>query len=107
MNAIMQILWNALKANKLALLACLVFLAAPSIGLAYDIHPITDSTTNNANIDVAVDADDIPHAVYDRGGSVYYKNCDAARAAGAAPVYAGQPGYGTHLDRDRDGIGCE
>ncbi|NLD39220.1 MAG: hypothetical protein GX654_20375 [Desulfatiglans sp.] len=73
MNAIMQILWNALKANKLALLACLVFLAAPSIGLAYDIHPITDSTTNNANIDVAVDADDIPHAVYDRGGSVYYK----------------------------------
>lgn len=39
--------------------------------------------------------------------SVYYKNCTAARAAGAAPVYAGQPGYGTHLDRDRDGIGCE
>ena len=39
--------------------------------------------------------------------SVYYKNCSEARAAGAAPVYAGQPGYGTHLDRDRDGIGCE
>lgn len=39
--------------------------------------------------------------------NVYYKNCDAARAAGAAPVYFGQPGYGTHLDRDRDGIGCE
>jgi hypothetical protein len=39
--------------------------------------------------------------------SVYYKNCTAARAAGAAPVYAGQPGYGSHLDRDRDGIGCE
>lgn len=39
--------------------------------------------------------------------SVYYKNCTAARAAGAAPVYEGQPGYGTHLDRDRDGIGCE
>ena len=38
--------------------------------------------------------------------SVYYKNCTAARAAGAAPVYVGQPGYGTHLDRDRDGIGC-
>ncbi|MFZ4842537.1 excalibur calcium-binding domain-containing protein [Mycetocola saprophilus] len=38
---------------------------------------------------------------------VYYKNCAAARAAGAAPVYAGQPGYGRHLDRDGDGIGCE
>lgn len=39
--------------------------------------------------------------------STYYKNCSAARAAGAAPVYAGSPGYGKHLDRDGDGIGCE
>nr|WP_232307049.1 excalibur calcium-binding domain-containing protein [Sphingomonas sp. Y57] len=36
-----------------------------------------------------------------------YANCTAARAAGAAPVYAGTPGYGRHLDRDGDGIGCE
>ncbi|MFC4556034.1 glycoside hydrolase family 3 N-terminal domain-containing protein [Georgenia faecalis] len=41
------------------------------------------------------------------GGDVYYENCDAARAAGAAPVHRGEPGYGTHLDRDRDGVGCE
>lgn len=40
-------------------------------------------------------------------GNVYYKNCTAARAAGAAPVYRGEPGYGKHLDRDGDGIGCE
>ena len=39
--------------------------------------------------------------------SAYYTNCTAARNAGAAPVYAGQPGYGTHLDRDGDGVGCE
>jgi Excalibur calcium-binding domain/PASTA domain len=39
--------------------------------------------------------------------AAYYANCTAARAAGAAPVYAGTPGYGTHLDRDRDGIGCD
>jgi hypothetical protein len=38
---------------------------------------------------------------------VYYKNCDAVRAAGAAPIYAGQPGYASHLDRDKDGIGCD
>lgn len=43
----------------------------------------------------------------DDGGSVYYENCDAARAAGAAPVYAGDPGYGSHLDRDGDGVACE
>ena len=36
-----------------------------------------------------------------------YRNCTEARAAGAAPVRRGQPGYGPHLDRDNDGIGCE
>lgn len=39
--------------------------------------------------------------------STYFENCDAARAAGAAPVRRGDPGYGPHLDRDDDGIGCE
>ncbi|WP_280436131.1 excalibur calcium-binding domain-containing protein [Nocardia carnea] len=38
---------------------------------------------------------------------VSYKNCAAVRAAGAAPIYSGQPGYGQHLDRDGDGVGCE
>lgn len=41
------------------------------------------------------------------GEVVYFKNCTAARAAGAAPVYAGDPGYSRKLDRDGDGIGCE
>ncbi|WP_347342359.1 excalibur calcium-binding domain-containing protein [Brevundimonas albigilva] len=36
-----------------------------------------------------------------------YANCSEARAAGAAPVRRGDPGYGRHLDRDGDGIGCE
>ena len=39
--------------------------------------------------------------------SPYYEDCDAARAAGAAPIYVGQPGYGPHLDRDGDGWACE
>lgn len=36
-----------------------------------------------------------------------FANCAEARAANAAPVYAGTPGYGRHLDRDGDGVGCE
>lgn len=36
-----------------------------------------------------------------------YRNCSEARAAGAAPVRRGHPGYGPHLDRDGDGVGCE
>ncbi|WZH38946.1 MAG: excalibur calcium-binding domain-containing protein [Microbacterium enclense] len=46
-------------------------------------------------------------SVPDAPKSVYYKNCTAAREAGAAPVHRGDPGYGSHLDRDGDGIGCE
>ncbi|MEU4178374.1 excalibur calcium-binding domain-containing protein [Streptomyces sp. NPDC026589] len=41
------------------------------------------------------------------GGSVSYANCTAVRNAGAAPIRAGDPGYGRHLDRDGDGVGCE
>ena len=36
----------------------------------------------------------------------YYRNCKAARAAGAAPLYVGQPGYRSGLDGD-DGVACE
>ena len=36
-----------------------------------------------------------------------FRNCTEARAAGAAPVRRGEPGYGPHLDRDNDGTGCE
>ena len=38
---------------------------------------------------------------------VYYANCSEARAAGAAPLYLGEPGYRTGLDRDLDGVACE
>ena len=36
-----------------------------------------------------------------------YANCAAVRAAGAAPIHVGQPGYSGKLDRDGDGVGCE
>lgn len=41
------------------------------------------------------------------GNSWSYRNCREARAAGAAPLYRGQPGYGAHMDGDNDGIACE
>ncbi|WFU49150.1 excalibur calcium-binding domain-containing protein [Sinorhizobium terangae] len=40
-------------------------------------------------------------------GEVYFQNCAAARAAGAAPIHAGEPGYRRKLDRDGDGVACE
>lgn len=36
-----------------------------------------------------------------------FANCSAAKAAGAAPLYAGSPGYAPKLDRDGDGVACE
>jgi len=41
------------------------------------------------------------------GSNRPFANCAEARAAGAAPVRRGEPGYGPHLDRDNDGVGCE
>lgn len=37
----------------------------------------------------------------------YYDNCSDARAAGAAPLRVGSPGYRSGLDRDGDGVACE
>lgn len=36
-----------------------------------------------------------------------FSSCAQAEAAGAAPIYAGQPGYSRKLDRDGDGVACE
>jgi hypothetical protein len=43
----------------------------------------------------------------DVGSPVYYPNCKAAKAAGATPLYRGQPGYRPGLDGDGDGVACE
>lgn len=39
--------------------------------------------------------------------SVYYSSCREARAAGKAPIRAGEPGYRSELDEKGDGIACE
>jgi hypothetical protein len=39
--------------------------------------------------------------------SVHYAGCDEVRAAGKAPLHAGEPGYRPEMDGDNDGIACE
>lgn len=39
--------------------------------------------------------------------SVHFANCDAARAAGKAPLFPGRPGYSKELDPDGDGVACQ
>lgn len=38
---------------------------------------------------------------------VFYSGCSEVRAAGRAPLYAGQPGYRIEMDGDGDGVACE
>ncbi|MGQ1797423.1 excalibur calcium-binding domain-containing protein [Kocuria oceani] len=39
--------------------------------------------------------------------AVGFANCTEAKAAGAAPLHVGSPGYAPKLDRDGDGVACE
>ncbi|WP_370465899.1 excalibur calcium-binding domain-containing protein [Nocardia sp. GTS18] len=50
---------------------------------------------------------DLPEPEVPSPADVYYDSCEAARRAGAAPLHRGEPGYGSHLDRDGDGVACE
>jgi hypothetical protein len=51
------------------------------------------------------------HSQEDRGrdgaDDVSFASCADARAAGAAPIRAGKPGYSPNLDGDGDGIACD
>lgn len=65
------------------------------------------TTTSNPTTNTGGSGSSYTPPVQNSGSSVYYPNCDAVRAAGKAPLYRGQPGYSTKLDRDKDGIACE
>ncbi|MFB7716877.1 excalibur calcium-binding domain-containing protein [Nocardia sp. NPDC056100] len=56
---------------------------------------------------VAPPAVPVPAAPVPAAPAVTYKSCAEAKAAGAAPLRRGDPGYSSRLDRDGDGIACE
>lgn len=56
----------------------------------------TTTTARHAGVDVAATV--VP---------VSFRNCAEVRAAGAAPLHRGDPGYRSGLDRDSDGVACE
>ncbi|HEY9349934.1 MAG TPA: excalibur calcium-binding domain-containing protein [Acidothermales bacterium] len=66
-----------------------------------------EAEVQNAPVEEAPRAEAAPEPTDPPATSAYYDNCDAARAAGAAPMSVGDPGYRSGLDRDGDGIACE
>jgi hypothetical protein len=96
---------DRLAAEKLAAQEAAALKAAEKA--AADQAAAAQAAADRAAQEAAAQQAAVPAAPAPAPASVYYANCTAARAAGAAPVYAGSPGYAAHLDRDGDGIGCE
>lgn len=69
--------------------------------------PVVTDVKVNAPTSRPQQSEQRPQGFKPNGAPVYFENCDAARAAGAAPVRRGEPGYGPHLDGDGDGSACE
>jgi hypothetical protein len=67
----------------------------------------TVTATETVKVTKTVTAEPAAEDGSDTGSDVYYANCSEARAAGAAPIHRGEPGYASHLDRDNDGVGCD
>jgi hypothetical protein len=79
--------------------AVTVFLAVVFVGLA-----LTGGTQGDSRARMGLlgaDGDGLTSR------TAYYRNCDAARSAGAAPLRVGDPGYRSALDADSDGVACE
>ncbi|MUK03021.1 hypothetical protein GM708_14455 [Vibrio cholerae] len=69
--------------------------------------PVNNAPSTNVTVEVPVVVVEVTDTDRPFAAVGYYENCDAVRAANAAPIYANEPGYRIGLDRDRDGIGCE
>jgi hypothetical protein len=72
-----------------------------------DGNPAPATSESTPTTDAAPAPPPAPGTAPAPGPAAPFENCAAARAAGAAPVHRGQPGYGPHLDGNNDGVGCE
>jgi Excalibur calcium-binding domain len=43
----------------------------------------------------------------EKASGPYFRSCTEAKAAGAAPLHVGEPGYRSGLDGDGDGVACQ
>jgi hypothetical protein len=116
---------NFIKALRVdALAACAVFLVAfaammvspPPSAVKRVLATVTEgrfsvptSLTEEASSEVLSLEETQPEdpVVQTGAAEVHFRNCDAAWAAGAAPIYIGEPGYESRMDGDHDGIACE
>lgn len=92
------------RSAGLLLLGSLAVGAAVGVG-SLAVAPDMPAAIVSSGTDVAV-APGIRRQREPQAGD-YWRECDEARAAGTAPIYAGEPGYRDGMDGENDGIACE
>ncbi|MEU8894826.1 excalibur calcium-binding domain-containing protein [Nocardia sp. NPDC048505] len=93
---------NVRRLTVNAAVAGLTLLAAPAALAA----PTGSSGTGSSAIDTGSAATGSAGLSQTGSAGGAFKNCDEAKAAGRAPLFRGEQGYGPHLDPDGDGFAC-
>ncbi|MCU1641159.1 MAG: excalibur calcium-binding protein [Nocardia sp.] len=88
-----------------ASVAGLTTLAAPAALALADV-PTGSSGTGSSVIDTGSGATGSANLTQTGSAGGQFRNCDEARAAGRAPLFRGEPGYGPNLDPDGTGMAC-
>ncbi|GAA0446631.1 MULTISPECIES: excalibur calcium-binding domain-containing protein [Sphingomonas] len=89
--------YPAIVAGGCALVFAATWIATPNVQQWW-------AETSRSEPSAAVEAVQDPAAAE---RSVYFSGCSEARAAGAAPMHRGSPGYRPEMDGDGDGVACE
>ncbi|WP_067836452.1 excalibur calcium-binding domain-containing protein [Nocardia lijiangensis] len=93
---------NVRRLTVSAAVAGLTILAAPAALAA----PTGSAGTGSSAIDTGSAATGSAGVSQTGSAGGAFANCDDARAAGRAPIFRGEPGFGPHLDPDGDGFAC-
>ncbi|PXX59629.1 excalibur calcium-binding domain-containing protein [Nocardia sp. CA-128927] len=94
---------NVRRLTFSAAVAGLTLLAAPT---ALAAPPSGSSGTGSSAVDTGSAATGSAGLTQTGSAGGAFANCEEAKAAGRAPLFRGEPGYGPHLDPDGDGFAC-
>ncbi|MFR9751669.1 excalibur calcium-binding domain-containing protein [Nocardia sp. 004] len=96
---------NVRRLTVSAVAVGLTFLAAPA-ALAAPPPGTGSAGTGSSAIDTGSAMTGSASLAQSGSARGAFANCDEARAAGRAPLFRGEPGFGPHLDPDGDGFAC-
>jgi hypothetical protein len=99
--------WNVVSVSLRDKKNAVLRVAKPAVTTTSPPAPVNVPTTSDTPVPAVPEPAPQEQPTPEPAPDVYYANCAEARAAGAAPMTAGQPGYRPGLDRNKDGVACE